>query len=509
MRCMIMSLVLLLANPTAKADNYQDVIFYNDSLNTEYSSCFYHLLNLFSSAIGHGLVVNGSRTGLGNKNPTGKQMAAAGLYFQLLNIVSLADQEMVRQLYHQDNGCLPEHIVLQTGAYASEVIARADANESEFVDKTNRAFDLLFPGISLIQLHALSANQLAANAGDIAPALRQRSAKQGIDYKTRQISRINHDNRSIELIERLQSLLFAYTPLTSRLQLNLPAQPQTGGFNASILLPAFHRFEATDFEDPETWFLQKGMPLTELPIPIRIAVVNVTHLAYLAHADLSQNQVIQVDIAKHFDQPNKLSTTFTFGRLGDADSSDALSVDSSFYEDALVLRVNLDVPPSPNDPRWLRSVKSQVARLTNAFTIDARIHRLTLDFSRADTGTTGSGRFQDAILRPRFSQQGSQISFRLQKDTNLQYERNNLVKLGFQCAQGHQARWHCERNYTTWKGLFSSSLGSFVRLAVNSNIGNIEQAIDEELSEVLDILIDKISKTSNTISDRLDSALAE
>jgi len=498
MKAISMVLFLMSYLPIAVAADYDDVIFYNEGLDQQPAKCFYHLFNLFSRSLTQGLLVNGSRTGLGSKNPTGKKMRASGLYFQLINIVSLAELEFLRQLKQPNTGCLPDEIMLQTGAYAPSVIRSAATNDSELTDKINQAFELLFPGIQLIQLHAMPKHRLALSGSDALDA----EARAGIDDKYRQINSINQADKNVALIDRLQALLLAYTPLTNQLHLKLPSPSEAGELNATVLLPAFHQFVTENFEDPNTWHLQKGQPLVELPIPIKISVINITHLSYLAGADLSQTQVIQTDINKQFDDPSQLSTIITFGRLSQTDG-DSLVVDHSFDEDALVLRVNLASSPNPNDPLWIKGIKRQITLMAKKFTIDALIHKLGIDLTRKAQDPSADNRFEDVIFHPRFSQANSNISFRLQQDTNFRYERNNLTSLGFSCEQGTQTRWHCERYYRTWKGLYSSTLGGFVRFAVNSNIQNIEQALDEELSAVLDILLDKLVTTADTISDRL------
>ncbi len=83
------------------SNNLIDTLFYYSDTKGYGKKSQYHLFNLLVSGISDGLLVNGSRTGLGNDNPTGKSFTADSLYFQMLRIFSVFDWEFVRGLYYE------------------------------------------------------------------------------------------------------------------------------------------------------------------------------------------------------------------------------------------------------------------------------------------------------------------------------------------------------------------------------------------------------------------------
>ena len=103
-------LLSLLIFTTSSFSKTNEATFYNEGIDKVPDKCLFHLSNMGSSSLATGLLVNGSRTGLGDKNPVTKKVKAQGLYYQGLNIVSLMDQEFMRQVYHKRLGCLPEEI---------------------------------------------------------------------------------------------------------------------------------------------------------------------------------------------------------------------------------------------------------------------------------------------------------------------------------------------------------------------------------------------------------------
>ena len=62
----------------------RDAVLYNKELDQLEEKCIYHLFNLVSNAISSGLLVNGSRTGLGDKSLVMKKLKAQGFTIKAL-----------------------------------------------------------------------------------------------------------------------------------------------------------------------------------------------------------------------------------------------------------------------------------------------------------------------------------------------------------------------------------------------------------------------------------------
>ncbi len=502
MKYLLLFSLLFVAPISWSHSNYQELIFYNQALNQEPDPCLYHVFNLFSNAIMRGLVVNGSHTGLGTKNPTGKQLQASGLYYQLMNIISIADQEITRQLYHEDIACLPERIQLQTGSFAQDFVASTTRHNNPSFAKIQQALALLFPNFVPFALHQLEQSQLTPTNNSIAAKQLARQVKTGIQYRLKQLTKLQNPDNEIDVSTKLQTLLYAYTPLSSNLELQLHPD---GVLNLKLLLPALYLLQADNIEDINSWYLTKGLASTKFSQAIHINLAKLTHISYLEHADLSENQVIQINLNKHLQQANAMTMQIIFGKLNHAD--DDLTVDSTDPNNALHIQLYLDSPIQATDSISLQNIKHRINQLGHNFTIEARIHKLGLTLYRHAVGTTSANSLEAARLRPRYEQQSSHISFRIYKQTDDLIDYNSLKYSGFQCQTGSEKRWYCYREFQTWGDLLSFHLGIATELLINSHMTQIEAAIDQELSILLDQYLQQFADTFNLISDRLYQAL--
>ena len=473
MRLVILFICSLWMNGLLAAD--RDILFYNNALNEVEEKCLYHTFNLFSNAIGHGLVENGSRTGLGNKNPVGITLQAPSLYYQSMHIFSQTDQELIRQIYHDNLGCFPPQLTFQYGAFSETFIESLSLNQKPLISKINRTLGLLFPDLPVLKIHNL-ADHFFNNT-----LLTQTRA--GINNRLAFLRKAYTSNQQGDVIAHIRAIASAYSPLSFRLSINFPEQLQQGKINASILMPALHEFLYTDFEDANSWYLQKGFKKTPLSTPIKISLANITHMSYLENADLSKKQVIKMTISKSFMEANKLTAEMSFGRLNE--TSNESKIDSTFPEDAFVIYLNMR---------------------EQGYILQANIHKLSLQFSRETVGTTNSGDFDDARLRPQLLINDSLITFRLHKKVFDTQKYQNLLGNGFQCKSTNDIHWDCWRDYT-WENLPTSLFGMGIEAVVNLNMQHIENALDNILSEIIDDISEELNIPSNILSQRFRAEL--
>lgn len=506
-----------------------EAIFHNEGINNIPEKFLYRLANMVSSSISTGLLVNGSRTGLGDKSSLMNKTKAQGLYYQGLNIVSLLDQEFMRQIYHENVGPLPEEIGVLTGTFSQKFINSRPPNKSSMIKKLERSFQLLFPEFPKLEVRKMQDSEFKGSVDSPWVGKTYNVLRQAIDSQLAEIHQLTKGPRSMDIVKKLKTLYHAFVPLSIWSYAHLPKKNLRDGFiKASVVLPPFHQLKGDKGEDPKTWFLEKGLKMTKLPKVINISVAKLTHLAYLGTQKDFIKNIIKVDLSKDFRKPNEVETKISFGRL--TEGKEGIHVSTGHEQDALVIRFKLHLEVFENDNSMVRSIKNFMNGLGENFIIDARIHQLGLTLKREAKDTTASSTFEKAILSPRFSLEHSKISFRVHRTTSSASEKKALELAFFKCIKKDN-EFDCYRDYWTWSMFFedmengrlltlrtnkiqlfterllAKAAGAFTKFIINTNIGRIETAIDLEMMEVLEFYMEKFAETRKTINERINKGI--
>jgi len=510
--------------------NIRDAVLYNKELDKLEEKCIYHLFNIVSNAISSGLLINGSRTGLGDKSSVMKKLKAQGIYYQGLNIMSLIDQEFMRQLYHEKNGCLPQELGLLTGSFDHTFIKKLKPSTRPLVGKIQTVLKLIFPDFPALEIKGTDIKKWQSSLDDLWAGEAYKELRKSIIHKLNDIRELTLGPTQFDLKRKFKALYHAFVPFSFWNFLSLPKENiKSGKLVNSIILPPFHQLIAPVKEDPKTWSLKKGLNMVELPKIINISVAKLTHIAYLPKYSKDVNQLIQVNLTKNFEKANEVKSGIFFGRL--SPDKDRVKVSTSFPEDALIIRLNFNLQVKKDDFTPIKKMKERINEIGSRFNVDARIHKLGLILKRKAKGETASGTFEEAILKPYFSLKDSKISFRIHRETSSLKELNWLTKAGFICLDDSLKVKKCYRDYYTWSkfledmevGHFSSysdsrffkytekilakASGAFMRFVINTNIAKIEDAIDIELFEVLEQYAETFAKARKTITKRLNKDL--
>lgn len=522
-------LLSLLIFTTSSFSKTNEATFYNEGIDKVPDKCLFHLSNMGSSSLATGLLVNGSRTGLGDKNPVTKKVKAQGLYYQGLNIVSLMDQEFMRQVYHKRLGCLPEEIGILVGTFDQKFIQSRVPSKRKMVKKVERSLRIMFPDFPELEVRKMPDEEFRFSAEQPWKGETYNVLRKAIDRQLAEINGLTKGPTKIDIVKKLQVIYHAFVPLSTWSYINLPKEnTRDGSIKASVIMPPFHQLRGEDKEDPKSWFLEKGLKMTELPKIINISVAKLTHLAYLEKQKKFVKNLIRFDFSKDFRKPHEVDTEVSFGRL--YEKNKGIYVSTAHHEDALVVRFNFHLQVFEKDNAMVKKIKGFMNKLGENFITDARIHKLGIKLKRNAQDTTASGTFDEAIFKPTFSLEKSKISFRIYRKTKKKREKKALEMARFKCVKEGEL-FICSRDYWTWDTFFddvesgrlltlktgkfrrfsdrilAKTAGAFTKFIINTNIKRIESAIDMELMEVLEYYMEKFANGRKTINERINKGL--
>ena len=492
---------------------YTDTFFVdiNPEINdTGDNAEFFGLANLVSLSLFDGLLANGSRTGLGTTNPTGKQLKETGLYFQGLRIASIFDHQFIDRFYSTPLNNI--NAIVVAGPTLNSQQNRPDIDSSQ-VKKVESTLKIIFPELPDFSLKKLEDQDYQFQGIDQS-ALFTRSFRNSITLSIKE--RLNklrsngydtHDSLGRDqIIDKLSSQVVAFAPLSSTAEVNLKTNKAKSYTRYTILMPTFHKLHQPDVDSASTWYLTKGISKVELPEKVDISTGGVntaylTHLSYLEEYSKeekkSQDQVIFIELIKDFSKKKILRSIVHFGRLLET-SADSLSslhnVNTDDYKDALYVHFR---------PTWFEG-----------YEIEARINKLTIDLVREDTGRISQNTEDENLFKPRYNSKESKISFRITRYTSNRAEKLALKTVGFSCTE--ERPYFCHDAYANYEE-YSSGLRNWLTSGViefitgrviNSSIPTIETAIDKNLHSYANKLFDQFGDFRTEILNRLGEATA-
>ncbi len=518
-------------------DTYVDAVVVNSAIAESKKECLYNLYNMFGNAAADGLVVNGARTGLGTTAPAGKRLETDSLYYQAIRIFSYFDWELGRQLRLESQGrCLPEDISVATGVFNQRYVSKLPKPFPEKVQQVQRALTIALPGSSKIDMIRVDQDAtLLWPFGTHFSPTHKAELREGMLSKLKYIEQTAAQNTDIQ--KKLGAMLMSMSPLALTVNAHIPSNdPSQAKLYVEGYLPPIHEVDIPDVDRAETWSMKRGLTKTELPRPVDISIIKLTHVGYLTDSPADAIPLIKLQLFKDFSTPDIIQTRITFGRVSDQPSDgEAMPVRYDDYRDAFIVSFRPNLVISPNDLSAVRAVKDRFNRWANGYQIDARIHHLNISLERASVPSPAAFDRTDPILKPRYSMKDSGISFRVHHDALSQTERSTLQALGFDCAATYALQtWRCRRDFGTYSELetfmdddsgaasvdgfghalqnamtraFNALVSVNTKLVIDANIRGIEDAIDEQFVQILEDAMKKQDDARQKIRERLERAV--
>lgn len=512
---------------------YRDVVLVRTEGDEPGQQGLFNLYNLGARAVAYGLVVNSARTGLGTATPVGRQLASESLYYQGLRVYSYFDWEARRALLSDPSiWPLPQTITLVAGRFHRDFAASFPEEPIERLDTVRKALKVLTPQLKPFELRRLGPAHLVGKSGArvviFSSAIRD-NLWRGTRAKLTSIARDACSTETADVQTKILAMLGAFTPLCSVFAASFDREkPDRSRTRLTLYLPAFHTLHAEDLDRPRTWYLEKGLKDLQLPRPVQLAQAEITHLRYLQDADPGRDQAIKVELRRDFDGRDRVTSVVSFGTMFTGPAEELFAFDASDHRDALHVVFRPKFFAVDGDSPADRAFKEAFNRVFGAFEIEARLHQLTLHYRRRATGTQ-----EDAVLRPRFSLQESRISFRVHRTVETAVERLPMLAAGFTCEpeKGTQ-RFHCTRDFWTWdhllqeffagralgggrirlptyfrERLVEQLVGTATQAVVDRSIAAIEDAIDQEVSRIVDDSLKRYARAREVLIDRLHEGL--
>lgn len=514
-------------------DKAIDTLVLSKDLVSARSECQYHSLNFLNNALAEGLIRNGAVQGLGTDNPAGKKLRGESLYFQMVRIVSIADWEMLMALGEKKSDCLVEKLSLNFGVLPLDYAASLPEPFPGETDKLRRAAGVVNPALGdfkVLEIDGMETPKAWPSASSFPPDY-QKALYEGVMEKVRFASRAIGGQPSLSALDKARSLAAAYTPYSVSLNALFPQQkPKGSQYYLEAYLPPFYALSTPDEARVETWKLTPGLKKTPLPKEIDISVARLTHIGYMLDSDHTQTPMIKVQVFKDFNEPNRIKTRFTFGRVDPKGAAKgSIPLDFSNYRDALYISFYPNMAADKKDNAIVKAFKSQFNTIAKGVEVEARIHQLTLNLERQKPGDT----LESLYLKPRFSMKDSDISFRLHRAPSDTGEADKMKKVGFTC-QPKDGKLDCYQDFGAYtelalflnndfkgpadgklttkiselfKDLLNRVVKQNVKWVIDWNIETIEKAIDEQFIQIFEDLVEKQDESNEKIRVRLEEAL--
>jgi pimeloyl-ACP methyl ester carboxylesterase len=522
-----------LAPPASDDDEHRDVVLAHMESDEQGRAPLLNLYNLGARAVTYGLVVNSARTGLGTAAPLGPVLAAESHYYQALRIYSYFDWEFRRGLLNDPSVWpLPESLALLIGRFPTSFAQSYPEEPISRMEEVRKALKALTPRLNPAEIRRLGSDELTTRPGSSEvsyPAAVRDALWEGSKAKLASIEHNAYNTDVTDLHVKLGAMLGAFTPLCTVFRASFDrASPLKSSTNLTLYLPAFHTLHMEDLDQPQGWYLEKGLPDLRLPHPVQLTTAEITHIRYLRDADLAKAQGVKIELRRDFSGRDNTTTVVSFGTMFEGAADDLFAFDSSDYRDALQVvfrpRFSLDEGENPAD----RAFRDAFNRLFGVFEIEARLHQLTLHNERRWQGVSHPTD-DDAVLRPRFTLAESRISFRVHRYVDTAVERLPLQAAGFTCEVDEKTRrYHCWQDFWTWdhlldeffagrslgagrlplptyfrERLVEQLVGSATRAVLDRSIVAIEDAIDKEIDRLTDDSFKRYSKARGVLIDRL------
>jgi len=517
----------------------RDVILYRARADEPVAERAYNLYNLAANAASYGLITSGARTGLGTAPPVGRALTTESLYYQALRVYSYFDWEFGRNLVCNPSVWpLPESLAVIVGRFPGWFADTFSDEQPERLLKVRRALQALAPDLNQFELRRLRPGDYSVPPGSrrvaFSSAIRA-NLWQGTRTKLEGIARDAYRADATDVRRKLEAMLGAFAPLCTVFGAQFdPDTPPRSFTRLTVYQPAYHTLRADDLDQPQSWYLEKGLRKLALPKPVQISAAELTHLRYLEQADLDKHQAIKLEIRRDFDDRDLVTTVIAFGRMFEGPDDELYAFDASDPRDAIQVVFRTRLPPATDDNPAVRAFKHAFNLVFAGFEVEARVHTLALRLCRAPGGPTEAEPDEDDVLRPRFDPESSKISFRAHRYVDSAIERLPYLAAGFECerVESGSRRFHLWRDYWTWDRfrddflanrelrdaaqappgrwrdrLLAEVVGTATRVVLDRSIPNIEHAIDDEIARIAADYLDRYGRAREVLTDRLHDGL--
>lgn len=491
--------------------------------------------NLASNAVTYGMAMGSTRTGLGTDLPVGKSIVGPSLYYQALHAYSAFDWEFQRQLFtrNAETQPLPQEIAVLAGRFPKAFVDCFTNENFAEVATAQRIACAVVPSLKPFVFRRLERIDQSLS-----------SASRGVKYSTEIREKLWAGSKAkLEAIEskaccaqsddlegKLATMASAYAPVCTVFAASFDdALPEKSFTRLAVYLPALHTLHAEDVDDPSQWHLERGVPSVALPSPLQVSAACITHASYLRDADKTQHQGIALEVRRDFVDPQRVTMLVGFGRFFVADSEDLLGFDGGDHRDALHLVLHGNLPIEEADNPRTRAAKERANRAMEGFSIEARIHQLTLHLTRETRGAEA----QEELLRPQFSLENSRISFRIERQASNRAERLSLQAVGFSWEELPDGSGYlCWREFWTWdrlreffrgetsggrglggllitsrEKLLGQAIGRATKLVLDHSIESIEQSLDQQIARFVSDGLERYATARDVLAGRLHTGL--
>lgn len=493
-----------------------------------------NFFNLASNAVTYGMVMGSARTGLGTDVPVGPSIPGPSLYYQVLHAYSAFDWDFQQQLFARDSDAqpLPKEIAVLAGRFPRAFVDSFTNEDFAEVAAAQRIACAVVPSLEPFVFRRLERidQSLSAAAGGVkySAGIREQLWA-GTKAKLAAIDEKACSPEADDLEGKLVTMASAYAPLCTVFAASFDdLDPSKSFTRLSVYLPALHSLHADDVDDPSQWYLERGIPSVALPAPLQVSAARITHASYLCDAARDCQQGIALNVRRDFVEPQRVTMVVGFGRFFARDSDDLLGFTAGDHRDALHLVLHGHLPLEETDSARTRSAKESANRTMEGFSVEARVHTLTLHLNRDARAEEP----REELLRPKFSLEESKISFRIEKRASSRAERLSLQAAGFAWEElPDGAGYLCWREFWTWdrlreffggtsegrglggllvtsrEKLLGQAIGRVTKAVLDHSIESIEQSLDKEIARIVSEGLERYATARDVLAGRLHAGL--
>ena len=515
-----------------KEDELCDALLYRSDLGEKHRLATF--FNLASNAVTYGMAMGSVRTGLGTDLPVGKSTDGPSLYYQALHAYSAFDWEFQRQLFARDAETqpLPREVSVLAGRFSKAFVDGFTNEDFAEVATVQRLACALVPSLkpfAFRRLEGIDQSTTSEKGVTYSVGIREK-LWQGSQAKLDAIADTACRVQTMDLEAKLVTMASAYAPLCTVYGASFDDQvPEKSFTRLAVYLPALHTLHADDIDDPSKWHLERGIPSVALPAPLQISATRITHVRYLRDADRSRHQGMVLNVRRDFHEPQRVKLRVGFGRFFASNSDDLLGFDGSDHRDALQLVLHGHVPSDESDSPRTRAAKERANRAMEGFSIEARVHRLTLYLNREARADED----REELLRPLFSNEESKISFRIERHVRGLAERLSLQAAGFSFEESSDGSGYlCWREFWTWdrlreffggessgggglagmlvtsrEKLLGQAIGRATKVVLDHSIESIEKSLDDEIARIVSDGLERYATARDVLAGRLHKGL--
>ena len=514
-----------------QAPGYVDALLIQSDLVLAEGKCRNPLINLMSNSFTDGILRNGATSNLGMENPVGKKMKERGLYYQLLSIGSIIDHEFTDGIANpQTTPCLPKQVGFHLGTFSKQYIDAAPKVFSDDQAQITEASKILKKNVDLLQIASIAVTE--------DPKVWPESSKMPKDFQvalqkgTQSKLESGRNFRQADSVEKLQGIAAAFSPLYVSMSATFDRKNSKAYMEA--YLPPMVEIENLS-QKTDDWTVKQGLKRIPLEKPVDIKIAKMTDIGYLQDPSSADLPIIKAQMFKDWKDPNRVKARIFFGKLtSEGPEKGALSIDFRDYRNAFYVGMQPEISIKDNDLEIVKKVKRDLNATISVYRIDARVHRLGIDLVR--TPPKPESWASDLDFRPKFSMKNSDISFRLHHMVDDATDLNFLKFLKFTCVKTGEKVDDCYRDFGVYtelrdffltgqsepqeKNLLTRIAKKFrdvvnniiainVKFVIDWNMGTIEEAIDDQLPDIIGNILKRQAEMQDVTKARLERELLE